>query len=104
MSELLYINRDNIINLQLNDNGIAQSLASVTKIDAKIGSTLITNDVPTDWPIKWSGLTTGEVRFRLGPVLPSTLAGRAKLWLIVYDASNTNGIVWGCVDVIINNI
>ncbi len=99
MSEDIDIDRDNIITIQLLKDDIAQSLISVTKITAKIVTSTqdieVSCETSTEWPIKWSGLsTTGEVQLKLGPELPSLSSKGAKLWVIVYDPSNINGIVW----------
>ncbi len=105
MSETIYINRDNVIRLQLLENGVAQSLITVTKIGVKFKSIEITNEVSTTWPIKWTELTeTGEIQLRLGneSLLPDHYRGNMDI--IVYSADNLNGVVWGNINVVVRDI
>lgn len=93
--EIIYIDRDNTIDLILKSDGTAQDLSSVTRIDAIIGSTTISCTTSTAWPIKWSGLgTTGKVQLKLGDQ-DVTANTTYTMYLVLYDATNTNGVVWG---------
>lgn len=99
-SEAIYIDRDNVIDLSLGIKGVPQDLTSVTKIVVRCGSAEISNEVSTDWPIKWAGLgMTGKIQLKLGEYFSE--ASRGKLWIIVYDLDNPNGIVWGAVDAVV---
>lgn len=103
MSETVYINRDNIVDLILYSDGIAQDLSSVTKIAVKIDDVEIENEVSTAWPIKWSGIgVDGKIRLKLGDQFTENHRGR--LYIILYDADNLDGIVWGYVDAVITSV
>lgn len=97
-TEIITIGRDNVIDLQLTADDTAQDLSSVTKIEAIVGDTTVSNEDGTAWPIKWIGLdTTGEIRLKLGDEISSSYSG--CMYIIVYDADNTDGIYWGSVKV-----
>lgn len=104
MIEIVYDGKDNSIDILLKMDGVAQDLSSVTKVVLKVGSVTITDESPTAWPIKWSGLgVTGKVQMKLGDqgitagnVYPATLT--------TYDPVNTNGIVWGTFDLNVKSV
>lgn len=99
MSEYVYIGHDNDIRLLLKQNDVASDLSSVTKIEFIVGSSTVTSTNQANDPIRWAqgGYVTGEVRMELGA--QSLKAGHySTAPLVVYDASNTNGIVWGTID------
>ena len=99
-TEILYLGRDNTIDLLLKADGTAQSLASVTKITATFGSKLLTSTSAASGVIQWSGssFATGEIRIAAGA--ESIESDRTyDVPIVVYDAANTNGIDWGVVPV-----
>lgn len=93
-TQIVWKGHNNRIRLQLKASSSAVSLASVTKITLTFGSTLISNSSAASGAIIWSGasFSTGEVQLVLGSQTIS--AGKYDAPLIVYDAANTNGIVW----------
>ena len=99
MSEIVFLAHDNTIDLLLKADGTAQDLSAVTKITATFGSTTITSTDKAAGAIKWdqSGYDTGEIRLDLGG--ESITAGSYYTAIVVYDATNTNGVVWGYVTV-----
>ena len=96
-TEIVYLGHDNTIDLLLKADGTAQDLSSVTKITATFGDTLIESTDAATGPITWaqSGYDTGEIRLALGD--QSITADRYMVPIVVYDATNTDGIVWGYV-------
>jgi len=103
MSETVYINRDNVVDLLLSVDGVAQPLDSVTQIDLKLGDITVSNTLSTEWPIKWLGLgTDGKIQIKLGDELSENYRGR--MWVIVYGLDNLDGIVWGYVDAVVTSV
>jgi len=85
--------RDNTIELLLKSGGEAQDLSGVTR--------MVLQDVEGDWEVdesddagafSRSGSVTGKVTITIGD--QEIPAGRYNVILTVYDAVNTNGIIW----------
>lgn len=100
-TEYVYIGHDNTINLSLRENNVPVDLSYVTQMILLIGDTEIssTNQAATDL-ILWcqTAYATGEVRMQIG--LDDTICvGKYTATLIVYDDNNTNGIVWGTIEI-----
>lgn len=95
MAELLYLGRDNTIDLVLKEDGTAVDLNSVTKITVTFGGTTFTSTDPANGIITWAqaGYDTGEIRLDLGDetITPEIYSA----CLTVYDISNPAGVVWG---------
>jgi len=93
--EIIYLGHDNTINLVLKADGAAQDLSSVTKITASFGDTLVESEDAAAGAITWAqdGYDTGEIRLDLGG--QSITAGKYHVPIVIYDAQNTNGVVWG---------
>lgn len=100
--EYIYSSHDNIISVVLKSDDVAQDLSSVTKITASFDSTLVESTDQAAGAITWDqdGYATGEIRLDLGDQIIA--AGRyTAVPIIIYDADNPNGIVWGFIDVLI---
>lgn len=99
-AEIVYLGHDNTIDLQLLEDGVAVSLAAVTKITATFGDTLVENAVPAAGSITWSGAgyDTGEIRLN-GLGLLALEAGFYDVPIVVYTAVYTNGIVWDIIPI-----
>ena len=93
--EIVYLGHDNTLDLCLKADGAAQDLSAATKITASIDGTLISSTDKAAGVITWdqSGYDTGEIRLDLGE--QSLNAGQHRMVIVVYDAGNTNGVVWG---------
>jgi len=92
ITEIVYNDRDNEINLLLKADDEAVDLSSVTKMELVVDDTTISSqDYPSafDWT---TPSTTGEVVLDLGGV--GLEEGHYVVWLVVYDSANTDGIVW----------
>lgn len=96
--ETIYIGRNNSIELILKANNTAQSLSSVTHMEFVISGTTYSSVTAGyfDWQDRGtsSGSTTGWVSLTFGNA-PGITPGTYTAELIVYDAGNTNGILWG---------
>jgi hypothetical protein len=100
-TEVVYLGHNNKIDLQLKASSVAQALSSVTAISLTFGNTKIENSSAASGAIIWSSasFSTGQVRLNLGD--QTIAAGKYHAPLIVYDASNASGVVWGYVPIII---
>jgi hypothetical protein len=96
-TEIIYLGHDNTVDLRLEADGVATDLANVTKITISIGSDLIVSTDSAAGLITWAeaGYDTGEIRMELGG--QDLTPGRYDAPLIVYDAANITGIMWGTV-------
>ncbi len=98
-TEIVYLGHDNRIDLILKADGVAVNLGSVTTMTISFGRKLIESINGSTDPILWAkaGYATGEVRLVLGAqeISPGTYYAP----LIVYDAGNPNGIVWGIIPI-----
>lgn len=100
-TEIVYLGHDNSVDLLLKADGVAVDLAAVTAATITVGDVTISSDNEDTDPIRWakSGYTTGEIRLFLGveSIVASTTVYPA--YLVIYDAENPNGIVWGYVPI-----
>lgn len=97
-TEIIYLGRDNAVALLLKAEGVAVDLSGVTRIDLKIGSTVITSIDRAAGSIRWAqqDYQTGEVRiFPAGITGLEASALKRIGYLVVYDATNEDGLVWG---------
>jgi len=90
--EVVYLGRDNSIDVILKADGTAQPLSSVTHMELVVSGVTFSSVTPDYFD--WSGSTTGFVSITLGQSSVLT-PGSYDSELIVYDTSNTSGIYWG---------
>ena len=98
--EYIYLGHDNTNDLILKADGSAQDLSTVTKITATFNDdTYIESEDNENGLIKWavSGYDTGEIRLDLGGQ-SITPGDHDNVPIVVYDPSNTDGILWGYYD------
>jgi len=95
MREIVYLNRDNVIDLQLQADGSAVDLTPVTRMTLTLDGTTTIDSQTSPGAFDWSG-GNGVVVLALGG--ESIGPGRYAAELAVYDAVNTQGIVWGGFD------
>lgn len=93
IKEVVYLTRDNTVDLILKDNNGTTDLTDITKIEVHdIGCAWAVDSVasPDAFDI---GTTDGKVVLMFGdePVSPGTY----NCLVIVYDPTNPNGVVWG---------
>lgn len=98
-TEIVWLGHDNTIDLLLKADDVAQDLSSVIKITATFDGTTITSADHAAGAILWNndGYDTGEIRLDLGD--QSIDPGGYDVPIVVYDPSNTDGIVWGTIHV-----
>jgi len=92
--EKIYLSHANSVNRELTSNGVAQDLASVTKITATFGDVTIESIDNENGVITWAKTEydTGEIRLKLGE--EAIAAGTYLVYIVIYDTSNPTGIVW----------
>lgn len=100
-TEVVYLGHGNRIDLLLKADGVAVALTSVTMMTLTVGTTLIDSNNGAADPIQWAkvGYATGEIRIILGA--QTILGGKYNAPLIVYDATNEDGIVWGMIPILV---
>ncbi len=99
-TEVVYLGHDNTIDLLLKASSSAASLSGVSNITATFDSDLIDgSSSASSGAITWQGSSyaTGEIRLTLGG--QSIDAGRYDVPIVVFDASNSTGIVWDIIPI-----
>jgi hypothetical protein len=95
--ELIWLGRDNTIDLVLYSNASAVDLAAVTEMRLSLKNTtvIITSTNNTTGIIRWgsTAFATGEIRIVAGGSTVLT-PGRYTATLVVFDPSNSSGVVW----------
>jgi hypothetical protein len=99
--EVIFIGRDNKINLILYENDTAVDLSAVTQIRLAFANTtvVLTATASTGPVISWAQTTyaTGEVVINAGgsSLISSVMAGRRyRCSLVTFDPDNSTGLVW----------
>ncbi len=95
--ELIHLGRDNSIDFRLEADSTWQDLSAVTQISLRISDEVLTSTDSTGGAIRWAGTgyVTGEVRIFAGNATAVTLStGRFTAALVVYDPTNTDGVLW----------
>jgi len=95
--EIVYLGADNVIDLVLLEDGAAVNLGGVTKMSLDFEGTIISSDTSPD-AFDWS---TGEGKLSLALGAESIATALYNAKLMVYDAENTNGIVWGKLRIVV---
>jgi len=93
MAETIYLNRSNEIILELRSNESLVSLAGVTRMKLIVGTTTLDSSGSSYFDWTDTGYGTGTVVITVGSA--SLTTGYYDGYLVVYDASHPNGIIWG---------
>jgi hypothetical protein len=93
MSEYIYLNRDNQIILELRTNNVLQDLSGLTRAQLLIGTTTLESSGTSYFDWTDTGYGTGTIVIDAGSA--TLTQGYYNSWLIIYDNTNPNGIVWG---------
>lgn len=92
ITETIYLNRDNVISVEMLANGAAQDITGTSRIKLKIGETVIDSKYHLsvfDWDTNGS---SGQLDMTLGhQKIP---VGNYVARLVVYDTTYPNGIEW----------
>lgn len=101
--EYIYLGTDNRIDLLLKSDDVAQDLSGVTRITLDFNGTVVDSAISSG-AFSWPTATTGELQLTLGD--ESIPIGRYTRSIAVivtlYDAVNTDGIVWDTFDAIVD--
>ena len=92
LRETVYLGHDNAIDLKLKADGVAVDLSSVTRMILRdVGCLWEVDSATSAGAFDWSA-GGGALSPRLGDeTIPP---GTYNCWLIVFDPTNTDGIVW----------
>jgi len=93
MSETIYLNRDNQIILELRSDEQLVDLSGVTRMQLVVGTTTIDSSGSSYFDWTDTGYGKGTVIIDAGSANLST--GIYDSYLVVYDNTNANGIIWG---------
>lgn len=91
---VIYSGRDNTIDLVLTQQNKDVALNNVSRMVLTVGNQTLDSDVAAaafDWTQE-DAAGNDKLVLKLGAFLSAGINGRARL--VVYDAINTNGIVW----------
>lgn len=92
VAEIAYLGRDNAIDLQLKADGEVVDLSSVTQIDlVERDSAWSVSSATSPSVFDWSA-GDGVLSLVLGE--ESIPEGAYRCYLVIYDPTNTDGIVW----------
>ena len=98
ITEIVYLDRDNTIDLLLKADGSAQDLAAVTRMTFEYDSTIIDSDTSPE-VFDWDTGVTGKLVLALGA--ESIPKGDYTAKLTVYDPDNDDGIFWGYIKLLV---
>ena len=88
---IVFKTHDNTVTLTFTDDGAAVDLSSNTKIEVIINGTTI-DSVATPTAFDQTNAATGVILLDFGS--QSITVGSYAIRVIIYDATNTNGVVW----------
>lgn len=92
ITEIVWTGHDNAIDLELRVDGALADLSGTTRVTLTIGAVTLDSDEDADL-FDWSA-GSGILSLHLGAAgLDAGNEQAAKL--VIYDAGNTNGVVWG---------
>lgn len=98
--QVIWIGKDNTLDFILKEDGVAQDLSGVTKVELEFdSSSVITDTTPGSYPIKWefTPAVVGKISLQLGKesATPTELEKYHKATLTLFDGVNDDGITWG---------
>ena len=100
--EVIWIGKDNTIDLLLKAGGVTQNRTSVTDVKIVFSGMTISSSVS---PLLFSGVTDSSgatLTLKLGKV-GGLVAGTFDAKLILYDSTNDSGIVWGEIPLVVKS-
>ena len=105
-TEVIYLGHDNSIDLVLKNNNTAIDLSGMNRMTLTFGSVALDSTNSSTQIMTWNkvGYATGELRIKMATVSASRVTpGSYKAILTLYDATETNGIVWGEIPIIVKD-
>ena len=101
-TRIIYTGRDTNIKYQLLDQGAPKDLSNLSKIDLIFTSSVkVSGTVGTTAPLDFSTVPTELVLKFSDVVIPS--GSYPSIKLIVYDADNPNGLIWGEIALVVRD-
>ena len=92
ITETVYLGHDNGIDLQLKADGVITNLEAITRVQIKDSTCLLTIDsLISPGAFDWS-VGNGVLILKVG--LEAVPPGTYTAYLIIYDISNPDGVVW----------
>ena len=108
VNEVIYLGRDNSVDLLLKADGVAEDLSTTTQIDAIFDTSITVESTnAATGPIKWNqaGYETGEIRIDLTDSDESDITvGQYTVKIITYTAEHTDGLYWGEVNIRVREV
>lgn len=99
IEERVYLARNNAIDLELREDGVAVDLSAVTRVRLELfdqadadADPIVADSNDTPGILDLTDGASGMLRLVLGAVLSSAGSYRARL--VLYDDVNTDGLVW----------
>jgi len=99
ITEIVYLARDNTIDLLLKADGSAQDLSAVTQMTLELDETTTIDSDDSPDAFDWDTGTTGKLILALGG--ESITEGDYTAKLTVYDPTNENGVFWGYIHLLV---
>ena len=98
--EIIYLQRDNAIDVLLKSEGSAEDLSGVSQIDVVISGVTMSS---ASSPALFSGVTAtnGIITLKFGSATEVLSSGKFNAEMIVYDSDNINGVVWGEIPILV---
>jgi len=94
MSDIIYLNRDNQIVLELRTNNVLQDLSGLTRAQLIIGDTTLDSATVSGY-FDWTDTGYGIGTLVIDAGSATLTEGYYCSYLIIFDNTNPNGIVWG---------
>lgn len=89
--ETVYLGYENSIDLSFVTDGVATDLSDITRMTVEFGDDTVDSDTSPD-AFDWSDTADGKMYLSFG--YESIEVGSYDALVTVYDAVNTDGIVW----------
>jgi hypothetical protein len=96
LEELVYLSRDNIIELSLTVDGTPIDHTIINRVKIKVGSTVLDSNTA---PLLFDMTNTNRLILKLATA--GITAGRYNSELVIYDATHSNGLFWSELVVIV---
>jgi len=96
----VYEDRDNTFSLQLLKNGVkltSDEMDAITEVSIIVDGTEYLSSENDDFADTSTRKSEGVVTLQLGALLDAPIRD-TKAEIVIYDASNTNGIIWDTID------
>lgn len=93
LTEVVYVGHDNVIELELTEDGNTVDLSSVLKVVVDFGAIEIDSDQTAAGIFTWNAQGRLTMKLGLVPAI-ADMVGTHVVRLTVYSAEEPNGVVW----------